>query len=72
MILHFINNGLQTLLLFFAGDTIEQVQDQDIKPEILQIALGVIFSCFLCYFLIRSIIHEVREKDDNKNYGDLA
>jgi len=56
MILHFINNGMQTLILYFVGDQMETMQEDAIKPEMLHLVMGVVFCCFVCFiilFLIR-------------------
>jgi len=55
MALHFINNGLQTLILFFAGDAIEGAQEEAVKPEMSILIIVVGISCFLCYLLVNKI-----------------
>ncbi len=65
MILHFINNATQTLILFFIGDEMETMQEEAIEPEILHLIIGVVFSCFLCYFIIINIRKQIDEKQSN-------
>lgn len=55
MLLHFINNGTQTLILYFIGDKMNTLQKEANQPEILHLVIVVIFSCFLCYLIIRDI-----------------
>ncbi|MEM9546653.1 MAG: CPBP family intramembrane glutamic endopeptidase [Bacteroidota bacterium] len=62
MILHFINNGMQTLLLFLAGDQLEAMEDEAIQPEKLYLIIGVVFSCFLCYLIVGNIRRQIAEK----------
>lgn len=64
MILHFINNGMQTLILFFVADDMEAMQDEAIQPEKSYLIIGVVFSCFLCYLIIRNIQKQIGEKQD--------
>jgi membrane protease YdiL (CAAX protease family) len=63
MFIHFVNNGLQTLLLFFMGDKLEATQKTAEKPEILYLIIGVIISCFLCYRLAKHIKTQIDEKN---------
>lgn len=65
VVIHFMNNGMQTLLLFFAGDQLEATQETAETPNILVLVIGVIISCFLCYVLVKHI----REQIDEKNIG---
>lgn len=62
MILHFINNAMQTMLLYFAGDEIEGMQEEAIQPEKWHLIIGVLFSCFLCYLIITNICKHIDEK----------
>ena len=62
MILHFFNNGLQTLILYFAGDKLEGMEEEAIQPEKLYLIIGVVFSCFLCYLIITNIRKHIDEK----------
>ncbi|MGK0315534.1 MAG: membrane protease YdiL (CAAX protease family) [Saprospiraceae bacterium] len=63
MVIHFVNNGLQTVLLFFVGDQLEATQETAEEPNILVLFIGVIISCFLCYRLVKHI----KEQIDKKN-----
>ncbi len=65
IILHFFNNGMQILILFFVGDEIESVQDEAIQPEKLYLAIGVVFSCFLCALIILNIQKQIGEKQSS-------
>lgn len=66
MAIHFVNNGLQTFILFFARDQLESAQEQAIKPEMTHMIIGVVFSCFLCYFLVKNIRDQISQpKIDN-------
>jgi len=62
MILHFINNGMQTMILFFVGDDMEAMQEEAIQPEKLHLIIGVVFSCFLCSFIIYNIRKQIDAK----------
>ena len=64
MILHFINNGMQTLILFLVGDQIETLQDEAIKPEISYLVIGVVFSCFLCFLILKMIRRHLEDNRD--------
>lgn len=64
MILHFVNNGLQTLILFFVGDEMEALEEEAIKPEMFYLAMLVVFSCFLCFIIVRMIRRNL-ELDQN-------
>ncbi len=64
MILHFFNNGMQTLILFFAGNEMESMQDEPIQSENWILAIVVVFSCFLCYLIIQNIQKLIAEKQD--------
>jgi membrane protease YdiL (CAAX protease family) len=55
MILHFINNGMQTLVLFFVGDQMDAIQEEGIKTENSYLVMVVIFSCFLCLLILYMI-----------------
>jgi len=63
MVLHFINNGLQTVLLFFAGDKIESMDEEAMVPETLPLLIGVVISCFLCYFIIKNILQHIQKRE---------
>lgn len=63
MFIHFANNGLQTVLLFFMGDKLDATQETAEKPEILYLIIGVIISCFLCYRLAKHIKTQIDEKN---------
>lgn len=55
MILHFVNNAMQTVLLYLAGEDLEAMEEKAETPETLYLAIVVAFSCFLCYFLVQNI-----------------
>ena len=55
---------MQTLILFFAGDELEPMQDEPIQSENLILAIVVVFSCFLCYLIIQNIRNQIAEKQD--------
>jgi len=63
MVIHFVNNGLQTVVLFFAGDKLEATQETAETPNIFFLVFVVSISCFLCYFLAKHI----KEQFDEKN-----
>jgi membrane protease YdiL (CAAX protease family) len=63
MVIHFVNNGLQTVLLFFVGDQLEKTQEAAEQPNIIVLLIGVIISCFLCYRLVRHIKDQIDEKN---------
>jgi membrane protease YdiL (CAAX protease family) len=65
MILHFFNNGMQTLILYIVGDDIESMQEEAIQPEKSYLVIGVVFSCFLCYLIIQNIRKFIDEKHIN-------
>ena len=67
MILHFINNGMQTLILYFVGDQMETMEEEAINPEISHLVIGVVFSCFLC-FLIITMIRKYIERKQNIHF----
>jgi membrane protease YdiL (CAAX protease family) len=62
MVLHFVNNGLQVVMLFVAGDHLETAQKTEEKPEIVLLIMVVVFSCFLCHLLINHIIEIIDDK----------
>jgi hypothetical protein len=62
MILHFINNGMQTLILYFVGDQMDAMQEEAIKPEISYLVIGVVFSCFLCFLILQRIQKQIKLK----------
>ena len=64
IVLHFLNNAIPTVMLFLAGDEIEAMQEEAIKPEKVHLLIGVVFSFFLCIFLIRIIRKQI---DENKS-----
>ena len=64
IVLHFLNNAIPTVMLYLAGDEIEAMQEEAIKPEKVHLLIGVIFSFFLCIFLIRIIRKQI---DENKS-----
>lgn len=59
MAIHFVNNGLQTVLLFFAGDQLEAAQEEAVKPEIGIMLIGVAISCLLCHLLVKNIRDQI-------------
>ncbi len=63
MVIHFVNNGLQTVLLFFVGDQLEMTKEAAEEPNILVLFIGVIISCFLCYRLAKHIKDQIDEKN---------
>ncbi len=63
MAIHFVNNGLQTVILFFAGDELESTQETAETPNILFLFIVVIISCFLCYRLVKHIKEQIDEKN---------
>lgn len=67
MVLHFINNAIPTVLLFFAGEEAEAMQEEAIQPEKLHFVIGVVFSCFLCSF----IIYNIRKQIEAKREGNV-
>jgi len=62
IILHFLNNGMQTLLLFFVGDKMEAMEEEAIEPEKLYLIIGVVISCFLCYLIVGNIQKQIGTK----------
>ena len=62
MIIHFVNNGLQTIILFFVGDQIDSLEEKTNQPEKLYLVIGVAISCFLCYLLVQNIGKQIEEK----------
>ena len=62
MVLHFVNNALQTVILFVVGDQIESLEEEAIQPEILYLSIGVVISCFLCYLIVLNIRKQIEEK----------
>lgn len=75
MIIHFINNGLQTVLLFLVGDQIEGMEEEAIQPEISILLIGVIISCFLCVLIVLNIKKQLDHKQtismlENTNHGE--
>ena len=63
MVIHFVNNGIPTLMLFFVGDQLEATQETAETPNILILMTVVIISCFLCYLLVRHIKDHIDEKN---------
>lgn len=74
MILHFLNNGMQTVILFFVGDEMKSLQDEAIEPEKWHLLIGVVFSCFLCYLILTNIRSQISELDsgqsENEHHGE--
>jgi len=65
IILHFLNNGLQTLILFFSGGQLAEAEETIKTPETSQFVIVVIISCFLCYLLIKNIKLKISERNIN-------
>jgi len=65
IILHFLNNGLQTLILFFSGGQLAEAEETIKTPETSQFVIVVIISCFLCYLLIKNIKLKISERNMN-------
>ena len=63
MLIHFVNNGIQVVLLFVAGDQLEAAQETEEKPEIIVLLMVVVFSCFLCHLLVRHILEIIEKKN---------
>ena len=62
MILHFINNGLQTVILFFVGSELESIQEEAKSPEMIHLLIGVVFSSFLCSLIVFNIRKQIKNK----------
>ncbi|MDF1698925.1 MAG: type II CAAX endopeptidase family protein [Saprospiraceae bacterium] len=62
IILHFLNNGMSTVAIFFLGDNIESMENEANQPEIWQFLIVVVFSCFLCSFIIKNIRSQLSDK----------
>lgn len=56
IILHFLNNGVNTVVLYFSADALENMDlEEATEPSLAYIVVGVIISSFLCYLIIKSI-----------------
>jgi len=59
MLLHFVNNSIPTLMLYMAGDDIENLEATAESPQIIPMIVLVAISCFLCYLMVRNIKSQI-------------
>ncbi|MEE9438071.1 MAG: CPBP family intramembrane glutamic endopeptidase [Saprospiraceae bacterium] len=62
ILLHFFNNGLQTVLLYFSGDQLDLESADLNNPNYLHIMFGIIISILMCHLVIKNIPKEKNTK----------
>lgn len=63
MMLHFINNGLQVVILYFGPDIdASQIETAQENLNPLPIMISVVISIGLCYLIIKSILDQLKQE----------
>jgi len=61
IIIHFINNGSQTIILFFTGDLEEISNLEPEEPDLQYLIIAAAISSILCFFIVRKIKEVLKE-----------